>query len=84
MDDKNLVINTIVIEKESESDCLDWLSSKIPGIWKITNPEQIDYASKGMYWDEEMQKFLPAKPFESWVLDEENWEWVDPESLPGE
>ena len=39
-----------------------------------------NYAGLGYSYDEVRDAFIPPKIFESWVLDEETCQWVDPET----
>ena len=41
-----------------------------------------NYAGLGWYFDEDRDAFIPPKPFESWVLDEDTCLWVAPVPYP--
>jgi hypothetical protein len=41
-----------------------------------------NYASIGFYYSEEKDAFIPPKPFESWVLNEEYCVWKAPVEYP--
>lgn len=41
-----------------------------------------NYAGIGFYFDEERDAFIPPKPFDSWVLDEETCQWGAPVPYP--
>lgn len=41
-----------------------------------------NYASIGYRYDEERDAFIPPKPFESWILDEDTCLWVPPTGFP--
>ena len=41
-----------------------------------------NYAGIGYTYDEERDAFIPPKPFESWLLDEETCWWIAPISMP--
>lgn len=43
-----------------------------------------NYAAPGYPYNVELEKFLTPKPFPSWVLDEEIWEYVAPVACPNE
>lgn len=49
---------------------------------KITN--ETGNATIGGTWNQEIGKFLSVKPFPSWILDENSYQWVAPEVKPGE
>ena len=38
-----------------------------------------NYAGIGFTYDDERDAFIPPKPDESWILDEETCQWVAPE-----
>jgi len=41
-----------------------------------------NYAGIGMYYDEEKDAFIPTKPFNSWLLDEDTCLWYPPVPMP--
>ena len=41
-----------------------------------------NYAGIGFTYDEELDAFIPPKPFDSWVLDEETCLWESPIPYP--
>ena len=43
-----------------------------------------NYAGLGYTFDEERDAFIPPKPFESWLLDEESCLWVAPVAYPND
>jgi hypothetical protein len=45
-------------------------------------PFRGNYAGIGYTYDEELDAFIPPKPFESWVLNEETFNWVAPVPYP--
>ena len=45
-------------------------------------PFRFNYAGIGFTYDEERDAFIPPKPFESWVLDEDTCLWVAPIPYP--
>ena len=45
---------------------------------------RFNYAGIGFTYDEERDAFIPPKPFESWVLDENTCLWVAPVPYPGD
>ena len=45
---------------------------------------RFNYAGIGFTYDEERDAFIPPKPFESWVLDEDSCLWVAPVPMPEE
>jgi len=47
-----------------------------------TKALRFNYAGIGFTYDEERDAFIPPKPFESWVLDENTCLWVAPVPYP--
>jgi len=43
-----------------------------------------NYAGIGFTYDEERDAFIPPKPFDSWVLDEDTCLWVAPVEYPAD
>jgi hypothetical protein len=41
-----------------------------------------NYAGIGFSYDEELDAFIPPKPFNSWILDEETCQWESPVAYP--
>ena len=66
----------------------------LEGDWKQTSyntragkhpdekPFRKNYAGIGYSWDAERDAFIPPKPFESWLLDEETCQWKPPKPMP--
>jgi len=97
MDENNVVVNVIVGKDEDDGD-LDWEEhySEITGLLcKRTSynmhggvhsagktPFRMNYASVGGTYDEERDAFLPLKPYNSWILNEDTCTWKPPVPLP--
>jgi len=95
IDENNIVQEVIVV---SNNDCgnLSFPDSEVIGqsflhsIGLIGNWKQTSYnksfrknfASTGYKFDEERNAFVPVKPFDSWILDEEKCVWKSPISIP--
>ena len=45
-------------------------------------PFRGNYAGIGMVYDQENDVFYPAKPYPSWTLNEETWNWDCPVAQP--
>jgi hypothetical protein len=41
-----------------------------------------NYAGISFYYDDDLDAFIPAKPFDSWLLDEDTARWVAPVPYP--
>ena len=71
---------------EQESIGIDFLT-KLTGwaIWKQTsynNNIRKNYASIGYTYDEDRDAFIPKKPFNSWILNEQTCLWEAPVAYP--
>lgn len=74
-----------------------WLIDNLGGVWKKTSyntkagqhkeggtPFRKNYAGVGFTYDESRDAFIPPKPFDSWILDEETCQWNSTVRLPDE
>lgn len=93
LDENNIVIEVIVGKDEGE-DNIDWEQhyGNFRGqLCKRTSyntlggqhnsggtPFRKNYAGIGYTYDETLDAFIPPKPFDSWVLDEDTANWVSP------
>jgi hypothetical protein len=83
---------------EQESIGIDFLT-KLTGwaIWKQTSyntnggvhnnngtPLRKNHAGIGYTYDEDRDAFIPKKPFNSWILNEQTCQWVAPINMPTE
>jgi hypothetical protein len=71
---------------EQEVNGIDFLT-KLTGypLWVQTsynNNIRKNYAGIGMTYDETRDAFIPPKPFNSWVLNEDTCNWEAPVSMP--
>jgi hypothetical protein len=92
IDENNIVTQVIVVSNEDTSDvngneveeigiafCKKLLGADTN--WKQTsynNSMRVRYAGIGYTYNAELDAFIPPKPFESWVLDEETAMWESP------
>jgi hypothetical protein len=54
-------------------------------VWKQTsynNNIRKNYASIGYQYDQQRDAFIPPKPFNSWILNEDTCKWEAPVSMP--
>jgi hypothetical protein len=87
IDDNNIVINVLVVPDEQQHRGNEYLSNDLGlgGRWIQTsynNRTRNMFAGLGYIYNEDLDIFLPPKPYPSWVLDTENKEWVAPVSRP--
>jgi len=94
-----LVTQVIVIDDSVEETGQDFINNelKLEGTWIQTSyntragqhanggtPLRKNYAGIGYSYDAELDAFLPPKPYESWILDEEKCIWNPPVPFPGD
>jgi len=73
---------------EQEVNGIDFLT-KLTGypVWKQTSYNanfRKNFAGIGYTYDEDRDAFIPKKPFNSWILNEQTCQWEAPISLPTE
>jgi hypothetical protein len=90
LDENNIVVE--VITGRNEDEVVDGISD-----WEVYYGEfrgqvckrtsyngniRKNYAGVGFRFDEELDAFIPPKPFESWLLDEDTCRWQAPIPYP--
>lgn len=93
LDDDNIVTEVIVGIDETEL-----IEGKDPETWygefrgqrcvrtsynAATGGFRKNYAGIGFAYSDDLDAFVPPKPFDSWLLDEETARWVAPVPYPG-
>ena len=71
--------------QESEQKGIDFCSNLLGGTWKQTSYNakiRKNYAGIGYTYDEGRDAFIPPKPFDSWLLDEDTCQWKAPVDYP--
>ncbi len=98
LDQNNIVTNVIVgLGEDGEEDwekiyenshgqvCKRTSYNTLAGQHKIGGiPFRKNYAGIGYYYNEELDAFIPPKPFNSWVLDEETCLWKPSVEYPND
>lgn len=96
LDQNNVVLNVIVGKDEGgETDWETYYSNLTGRTCKRTSyntiagthkeggtPFRKNYAAIGFTYDESRDAFIPAKPYNSWVLDENTCQWQAPTPRP--
>lgn len=96
LDQNNIVTNVIVVNNENlldennqeqESIGIEYICDvlKDNSKWVQTsynNSFRVRYAGLGFSYDENLDAFIPPKPFESWILDTETLDWKAPLDEP--
>ena len=78
--DKNNLVTEVMVAKT-----IEWLIQNLDGNWIETNPDNSirkNYAGIGYTYDSVRDAFIPPKPFESWVLNEDTCQWEAPTPMP--
>jgi len=77
---KNIVQQILVVAQDKDE---AWLKSRLGGTWIETSEKiRFNLAGKGMTYDSSRDAFIPPKPFESWILNEETCHWEAPTPKP--
>jgi hypothetical protein len=91
LDKNNIVTDVIVGVDETEliegKDPETWYGEFRGQVCKRTSYNgniRKNYAGIGFNYDESRDAFIPPKPYDSWLLDEETCQWVAPKSRPND
>lgn len=94
IDLNNIVLRVVVINnnecldengQESEAKGAKFCSNLFGGTWMQTSYNgtiRKNYAGVGYTYDATRNAFIPPKPFDSWVLNEQTCLWDAPTSMP--
>jgi len=93
IDETNTVVQVIVAEQDfidsgAVGDPTKWIQTSYNTQGGIHTqggtPLRKNYAGIGYTYDSDLDAFIPPKPFNSWVLDEESCLWEAPVAYPGD
>ena len=92
---ENGVVVQVIVVSDSDTSDIDGVEKEYIGAnfcerlfggdWKQTSYNgriRKNYAGIGFAYDEACDAFIPPKPFPSWVLEEENCQWVSAVAYP--
>jgi len=94
LNNENIVTQVIVVAnqdiidengKESEQKGINFCYNLLGGTWKQTSYNgkmRKNYAGIGYTYDEDRDAFIPPKPYNSWLLDENICQWKAPVDYP--
>ena len=87
LDDNNVVLRVIVTANNDSNgdEGYQWLVNNLGGRWVQTSYNanfRKNFAGIGFTYDEELDAFIPPKPYESWVLNEKTCRWESPVPYP--
>lgn len=92
----NVVLRVIVVHNnellddnnvEQESKGAEFCRSLFGGTWLQTSyngNKRKNFAAPGYTYNSSLDAFVPPKPFDSWVLDEETCRWQAPVPMPSD
>lgn len=86
IDEFNFVVRVTVGDNDdpNNDEGYQWLIDNLGGRWIKTSYNgkiRKNFAGIGFYYDEILDAFVPPKPYDSWVLDE-NVKWQPPKPYP--
>lgn len=99
IDENNIVTQVLVVGNDQEHRGQEFLANDLGlgGTWIKTSyntqggvhsnggtPLRKNYAGLGYTYDAQRDAFIPPKPFNSWVLDEDTCLWNAPTPMPAE
>jgi hypothetical protein len=97
LNENNIVIQVITAGDEYEETGEELYAQIAGGVWKRTSyntkagvhsnggtPFRKNYAGIGYTYDGTRDAFIPPKPYDSWIIDEETCIWVAPISYPND
>jgi hypothetical protein len=95
LNDENVVVRVLVTDNSLADEGYGWLVENLGGTWVKTSynthggvhssggtPLRKNYAGVGFTYDSDLDAFIPLKPFESWILNEETCLWEAPMPRP--
>lgn len=95
VNENNIVVQVSVGNNDDLDQGYQWLVDNLGGTWIKTsfntyggahkeggNPLRKNYAGIGFTYDPIREAFIPPKPFESWILNEETCLWDPPKPKP--
>lgn len=96
--DENNIVTEVIVGKDEGEDGIDWEQhygefrgqvckrtsyNTIGGVHTSGgNPFRKNYAGIGYTYDPQRDAFIPQKPYESWVLNEQTCLWDAPVAMP--
>ena len=85
IDENNVVLRVTVGDNNEPDEGYQWLLDNLGGTWIKTSYNgniRKNFAGIGYLYDSVRDVFLPPKPYSSWILNEEELNWVAPISRP--
>lgn len=87
IDENNVVLRILVGDNNMPNEGYDWFVENLGGRWVQTSYNgnfRKNFAGIGYTYDEARDAFIPPKPYDSWLLDEETCNWTAPVEYPSD
>ena len=96
LEENNVVLRVIVVANSDTADAngneveeigVTFCRNLLGGTWKQTSYNgnfRKNYAGIGYTYDSQRDAFIPPKPFNSWVLNENTCQWEPPVPMPSD
>jgi hypothetical protein len=94
LNEENIVTQVIVVDnkdildengQESEQKGIEFCANLLGGTWMQTSYNasfRKNYAGKGYSYNQDLDAFIPPKPYNSWILNETTYKWDAPTPYP--
>lgn len=85
LNENNVVLRVLVGDNRAPNEGYDWFVNNLGGRWVQTSYNanfRKNFAGIGFTYDESRDAFIPPKPFDSWILNEETCRWGAPVPYP--
>jgi hypothetical protein len=85
LDENNIVLRVLVGDNNLPNEGYDWFVENLGGTWVQTSYNgsiRKNFAGVGFTYDEELNAFIPPRPFDSWVLNNITCRWMAPKPYP--
>ena len=87
LDENNIVIRVTVGDNNDPNgdEGYQWLIDNLGGTWIKTSYNaniRKNFAGVGFYYDEQLDAFIPPKPYDSWKLNNKTCKWEAPIKFP--
>lgn len=96
--DENKIVTHVIVGKEEGEDGIDWEEhygnfvgqtckrtsyNTLGGVHSNNGePFRKNYAGIGFFYDDQRDAFIPPKPYDSWILNEDSCLWESPIPKP--
>lgn len=85
LDPHNKVLRVVVTSNDDSDEGHSWLVNNLGGTWvqtSYTASIRKNYAGINYTYDQALDAFIPPKPFDSWILNEDTANWQAPVPMP--